>query len=639
MNNNRITELSDREHVLLRPNVYIGSVNLEEEVGWVYNPENKHFEYKTYSYIQALLKIVNEIIDNSVDEAIRTNFEKANVIKININDINKKAVVSVTDNGRGIPIENIIGINGKEVSQLEAAFTRAKAGSNFSNDNRKTIGTNGVGSFCTAVFSESFIVETRTTTGVGKLSCKHNLLEKECSIKLKKSLDNKTGTTVTFLPDYSKFNTDTLDIAHVSLIQSRLLNLSIAYPKIKFYLNDVPMQLNKKEYLGLFGDTFEYVEDKEQRFLIGVYPNDMDNFIQSSCVNGLNIKNGGSHVDYILSGVIQNIIAKKALKKYNIKPGDVKNKLKLVVVLRDFANMQFDSQTKEKITNSNAELKAYLGDIDFKYLSDKIYANQDIIEPIILNYKLKEKLKTELELSKATRSTKNYRCEKYFPAIGDKKYLLIEEGDSASSSMMAILGRKGISHFATRGVPLNAYIANKNKLSANAELMNLVKILNLNITIPESQVLTHDYVVLATDNDLDAYRIRGLYVGFFKRYAPWLLKQKKVLVLNTPLIEIFENKKVVKYFMTFEEYNNYLNNNAIKKNQSLVYCKGLGTHNIKDLNGIIQGAGGLEKFLEPLSLEDATDDAEIDNWLGDTAENTKYRQKVLLGTCLDINKI
>ena len=151
MSENNVQILSDREHVLRRPATYIGSMAPETFEGFIFNQELGKFEYKSYQKIQAFEKIVNEILDNSVDEALRTNFKYANVIEVTIEDDGR---VTIKDNGRGVPISLIADEKGKQVSQLEAAFTRARAGSNFSDDNRQTIGTNGLGSFCTAVFSK-----------------------------------------------------------------------------------------------------------------------------------------------------------------------------------------------------------------------------------------------------------------------------------------------------------------------------------------------------------------------------------------------------------------------------------------------------------------------------------------------------
>ena len=202
--------------------------------GFIFNKQINKFEYKQYQKIQAFEKIINEILDNCVDEALRTNFEFANLIEVNI----ENNTVNIKDNGRGVPITNIVDDKGKKISQLEAAFTRARAGSNFSDDNRQTIGTNGVGSFCCAVFSKQFEVRVKSKDGVGNLICKNNLSSHKCKVNLKKT-SGKTFTEVSFIPDYERFGLQGFDENHQNLLYTRLINLSISYPKIKFNFNNV----------------------------------------------------------------------------------------------------------------------------------------------------------------------------------------------------------------------------------------------------------------------------------------------------------------------------------------------------------------------------------------------------------------
>lgn len=137
--------LTDRDHILLRPAMYIGSTTLEEHQQFISG------QWTELKYSSGLVKIINEIIDNSVDEAIRTKFKFANKIDVQIN--NEK--VSVSDNGRGIPQDLIETPEGEKLLRPVLAWTRTKAGSNFSND-RVTVGMNGVGSSLTAIFSKEF---------------------------------------------------------------------------------------------------------------------------------------------------------------------------------------------------------------------------------------------------------------------------------------------------------------------------------------------------------------------------------------------------------------------------------------------------------------------------------------------------
>ena len=150
--------LTDEDHILLRPSMYIGSVDESEIYGYFVNI-NKNTatsSYKSIKVIPGLLKIINEIIDNSVDEHIRTNGKYATKIDITMKENLDSFEVSVADNGRGIPVVRV-----PEVNEYRPVLSwgRARSGTSFE-ESRISLGTNGVGSFATYVFSHSFKGET-----------------------------------------------------------------------------------------------------------------------------------------------------------------------------------------------------------------------------------------------------------------------------------------------------------------------------------------------------------------------------------------------------------------------------------------------------------------------------------------------
>lgn len=137
--------LSDEEHVLLRPYMFIGSTSKERYNQYVIN------EYREIEYIPGLLKLVNEIIDNSVDVAIKTNFKYANKIEIEMSPDH----VQVKDNGTGIPVVKVQDRDGKDVWNPVMSWTYTKAGTNFdetADESRQSIGMNGVGSTVVSIF-------------------------------------------------------------------------------------------------------------------------------------------------------------------------------------------------------------------------------------------------------------------------------------------------------------------------------------------------------------------------------------------------------------------------------------------------------------------------------------------------------
>ena len=216
---NEVKILGEIEHCLKLPGMFIGSVALEKNDGFIFNLNTQKFEYKSYKYIQGLFKIINEIIDNSLDEFKRIDYKNNPILDICIEN-NK---ITIKDNGRGIPIENITTESGKIISQLEASMTKLRAGGNFSNSdsNRTTIGMHGYGSCLTNIFSKEFQVKVQTATGKGKLICKDNLSYCKCIIDTESKSD-KTYTEVSFLPDYERFGLSGIDDIHLQLLYTRL---------------------------------------------------------------------------------------------------------------------------------------------------------------------------------------------------------------------------------------------------------------------------------------------------------------------------------------------------------------------------------------------------------------------------------
>lgn len=493
LNNNIITKLSDRDHLLKRPGMYIGSVRPETTQSYFYNSTTGKFEYKSYQYIPGLIKIICEIIDNSLDEADRTNYQYATNISIDITD----TTVQIKDDGRGVPldIDKATGL-----SMLELAFTHAKAGSNFDDDVKKLIGTNGVGSFATNCFSKVFNVESCTGTKKGVLKCTDNL--KDYKYTLTKGSKKNIGTTVFFEPDLAKFGQTIIDETHKSIIYQRLLFLAVSFPAIKFTFNKKPIVFkNSKSLMETFDDNYVVVDS--DNYMIGIIPNNTDDFLQVSYINGLDLKKGGNHIDYIHSEIVTRLKDKLSRKYKDIKPGDIKNKLQYVVIFKNFPKPEFDSQTKVQLTNATSDIKTFLSDVDWDKLTVNLMKKDAIINPIIDTYKIKEELKLRQTLKTATKGSRNFKCEKYIPATGSKKmYLLICEGDSAVGGCSEAFGRDGIGYYSSKGVPLNGYVAPVQKIMNNVEFTDIIKILNLQLN-GQMQQLDYQYVILANDQDAD----------------------------------------------------------------------------------------------------------------------------------------
>ncbi len=617
MRANTVKQISEREHMLLRPGQYIGATTITNVNTFIYDEKTNHFDYGHIAYVPALIKIISEIIDNSLDEAVRTNFKYANKINVTIN--NKE--IEVEDNGRGIPltIDKTTGI-----SQLELAVAYPRAGSNFNDAERDSIGMNGIGSYATNVMSKNFKAVSVSAGKRGVIICSNNLLNKNC--KISDTTSGKFGTTVTFEPDLKRFGLKEIDNIHQNLIYQRILFLSIAYPEITFKFNGKTIKFrNTKNFLSSFNEKFVQIND--EKFLIGIIPNTSDDFNSKSLINGADCINGGNHIDYIHSELISRIKTKLEKKYPSIKIGDIKNKLTYIVTIRGFMSPLFDSQTKEKFTSNISDIKSFFGEIDWDKITNQIIKTPELIDPIIETFKIREELKHRQALNKLNNGSKNFKCDKFLPATKDKKYLIICEGLSAQSGLCACLGRSLFGFFASRGVPLNAYDANLSDLIKNEELSNIIKILNVEVGKQINDNMNYQNIVIGSDSDSDGYHITSLYIGFFLKYFPQIIKNHKLFRLRTPIIALKDkNDKINKFFFTLNEYNDYIKtNNDNKNNLRVHYFKGLGSWEPEDLSPLITKYG-IEYFLEEFEFDKTTPEI-VDDWLN--SKNADKRKEYL----------
>lgn len=219
-----IQKLSDRDHIILKPSMYVGGISEIEKTVLLLN--NDYFVFEEVVYVPGFLKIIDEIIDNSIDEAIRTKFKFSNKISISYKD----GTFTITDNGRGLPQD--IAHDG--LPQAVIAFTEARAGSNFDEKTKANgIGTNGIGSFLTNVYSNTFTVITCNGKDTIKLESKNNAETYTYSIKK----GGKQGTSVIFTPDLSKFNMTEISEVYFRIIENRCIHLAQSFPEITFNLD------------------------------------------------------------------------------------------------------------------------------------------------------------------------------------------------------------------------------------------------------------------------------------------------------------------------------------------------------------------------------------------------------------------
>jgi len=587
-----IIKLSEREHILKRSGMYLGSSTITKVPEYIL--ENDKFVFKEIQYVPGLVKIFNELIDNSIDEFVRTRGTFADKINIHLSE----DTFSVEDNGRGIPVVDVKTPEGT-ISQPELAWTHARAGSNFEDDNSATIGTNGVGSLISSVFSKSFVGISQDGTNKCVVKCKDN----NSTITTKVTPSINKGVKVTIVPELERFGLKTITQPHTQMIEQRLYNLSVAYPDITFKLNNKKIKIKSKDFINKFGDNGAIIENTN--FSIGVFHSDTDDFKHFSLMNGLTLSNGGTHVDY-LSNYITSALRAKIIKKYKtIKPGDIKQKLFIVVLMKNFSGPQYESQTKEKLTNSQKQISEYFKDLDLETFSKKVLNNGNIIDSITDYFKIKEEFKKQKDLKNLGKVKKRIKSEKYIKSIGQPKRLFIVEGQSALGGTLPAIGRQGNAYYVLKGKPLNAITSSHKKFTQNVELSELFQIINSE---------NFDQIIAATDQDLDGIHINGLLLAFFYKYLPNIIDDNKFFRLNTPIAVASKNRKITNWVYNYDEIETLKGEISFKK--------GLGSFKEVDFKHIIK-TDGIDKMIMLLSADDDYKTSLLNWFSNDTADKRK----------------
>lgn len=503
----KYVKLSQREHVLMRPDTYIGSVNKDIKQLFVAsnydeNINNTKMIYGSFEYSPGFIKIFDEIITNASDHAIRT--EKVTYIKVNIKD----GVISVENDGQGIPIV----IHDKEGVYIpELIFGHLLAGENFSDEKDRYVGgRNGIGAKTTNIFSKYFEVDTAD----GKSKYFQTFTDNMSVVNTPKVKKSKLSyTKITYKPDYEKFSMTDIDEVTLSILVKRIIDIAAYNPTIKVYFNDqiVPIK-SFKDYMKLFINENDelFYEKIDENWEVGIINSPIDVFTNVSMVNGISTILGGTHVNYITNNLVVPLKEQleRGVKGLNIKITDIKSRLLLFVNCR-LPNPTFDTQTKENLT---LRLTSQLTkDVKFSDGLIKKLSKSDIFTDLVELSLMKEKLDAQKELNKQV--GKRIRIDKLLDANDAGKrgksqdcYLMLTEGDSARNfavSGFSITGRDKWGAFPLKGKPLNVRDLPLNKIKENDEIKNIIQILGLEFGKKYKDVseLRYGKVVILSDAD------------------------------------------------------------------------------------------------------------------------------------------
>lgn len=609
--------LSPIEHVLLRPSMYVGSTEDAPHDTWHFNGDKIE---RTEGIVNpALIKIFDEILSNSVDEHKRPN-SKLNTIKVTINRDNGQ--ISIWDNG-GIPV--VIHQDSKQYVP-EMIFSNLRTGSNFDDsDDREGVGTNGVGSTLSNIFSTKF----RVSTCDGKNKFLQTFSKNMGTIgkpKISKSATNHTE--LTFTPDYERLNTSLHDTNYREM-ERKVYDIAGCNPKIKVYLNGTLIKVRSfKDYISLYDEDFVYEENEHWRVGVG---KTTGGFQHVSFVNGaMTADNYSTHVKYILEQIdvkLREYFKKK--HKVDVKPSDIKAHLRLYIDAT-VINPKYHSQTKEKMITESKNFKTSIK------LSDKFIRNllkSDIIQRILEWVEAKKKAAEKAKLRKLKKGSKE-RVEGYLPPIKENKYIVFCEGKSALGGLTQAISRNYCGFFPLRGKLKNTWDDPISKILDNKEIKAMVGITGMDLSKPDSTDMEFENILIATDMDLDGIAIKCLLTAFMCRFAPNIVKAGRLKYLKTPLIIAFKGTKVYKYFFTLSDYQKFQNTTKVK-GLSYSYYKGLGTHDKNVIKKIFDDEG-LETFIETIEWDDTAVE-NLDFWMN--KKNADKRKEPLKEMSFNIDNL
>jgi DNA topoisomerase-2 len=623
-------KLSHKEHIKQLTDTYIGSTQTRDEEMFILNIDTNNIEYKAISYNPGLYKIFDEIIVNAYDQYIRLSINqhkipidqliKVSKIKVNIISKKTKTVISVLNNGNGIPIAKHPD-HDQWIPELLFGELLTSTNYDFEAD-KITGGKNGYGAKLTNIFSKRFSIVTVDHVK-GKKYTQHfnNNMEKKDAPEII-DYSGEPYTEFTFEPDLSAFKLKEISKDMVGLMARRAYDIAGCTGKeVSVYYNNKKIPVRDfYQYIKLYSnltidksidsvssDTSSQKEVENRivyqkfsdRWEVGVLfdPKGSNQQYQISFVNGVYTKNGGTHVNYILNQIVKEYTIflhkkyKEELGSAQVKPQYIKEHIWLFL-RSTISNPAFDSQTKETLTNTPTNFGStcnitpdFIKKLDATGLSNKIIETVNFKENAQLAKKDKQGLKNVLRINKLDDANKAGTNESH------KCVLILTEGDSAKAlaiSGLSVIGRDYYGVFPLRGKPLNVREYNLKKINDNEEISNIKKIIGLEhgkkYNSIENSGLRYGKILIMTDQDVDGSHIKGLLFNLMERLWPELIQKHDFITsLLTPVIKAMY-KDQVHSFYNVQEYNKWkfaMSLDEFKK-WTVKYYKGLGTNTSKE---------------------------------------------------------
>lgn len=596
-NEEHIRSLDWKEHIRLRPGMYIG------KLGDGSSPDD------------GIYILIKEVVDNCIDEYVMGYGKK---IEINIKD----GKVSVRDYGRGIPLGKVVEV----VSKMNTG------GKYDSKAFKKSVGLNGVGTKAVNALSSHFLIYSVRDGELKKARFERGELVEESALE---KTTESNGTYVEFIPDERIFRKFSFKMPFV---EKMVWNYCYLNRGLAIYLNGQKYQSKDglKDLLenNMDGDPLYPIihlegEDIEIAMTHGnTYGEDYYSF-----VNGQHTTQGGTH-----QSAFREAVAKVIREFYNknYEASDIRQSIVAAIAVKVIEPV-FESQTKTKLGSQEIEpegksMRAFVNDFLKEKLDNFLHKNPDIAEIIERKIKQSERERKELigirklareRAKKSSLHNKKLRdCRIHLTDLKNERRLettlFITEGDSASGSITKSRDVNTQAVFSLRGKPLNCYGLTKKVVYENEEFNLIQAALDIEEDIDN---LRYNRIVIATDADVDGMHIRMLLMTFFLQFFPDLVKRGHVFILQTPLFRVRNKKKTI-YCYSEEERRNAIV--ELGKNPEITRFKGLGEISPDEFANFI----GEDMRLEPVLLNKAQSiESILSYYMG---KNTPERQEFII---------
>jgi len=609
---------SQLEHILLRPDTYVGSTEAQMQELWVFDDARQTMVQRKISYVPALYKIFDEILVNAADNLMRDP-EGMDTIKV---DIDAKAqTISVLNNGKGLPV--VIHKEHK-VYIPELVFGHLLTSDNYNDADGKVVGgRNGYGAKLANIFSQKFTVETADGQ---KTFTQH--FEKNMTKRHEPEVANskeKSFTRITFKPDLAKFGMSTLDDDVVSLFTKRVYDIAgSTMEKCSVYLNGEKLDVKSfRDYTDLYLLTRQGVpqvyEKCSDRWEVCLSLTE-GGFQQVSFVNSICTIRGGTHVAHVSDQIVEAIMEKvKAESKQKVKGGvdikahHVRNHI-WVFIKCLVENPAFDSQTKETLMTKQSKFGSKC-ELSEKFLNEVVSCG--VVDLILMAALAKSKVdlgkRLKVNTGKVARLTGVPKLEDANDAGGKNSRectLILTEGDSAKALAVAglsVVGRDKFGVFPLRGKVLNVRDATLKQMMGNAEIQNIIKIVGLDLNREydeELKGLRYGSIMIMADQDHDGSHIKGLLINLIHAWWPSLAKLPGFLKeFFTPIVKASKGRNIMSFY-TMPEYEAWKQATDNGKGFNIKYYKGLGTSTAKEAKEYFNAINSHKMAYRHDSMED-----------------------------------